>query len=54
MTVVIGVACAIGIGTIFRWRTAVRPLAAARVIALFAALQLIAFRISLLLGIADR
>jgi len=54
MTLVIGVACAFGIGTIFRWRTAVRPLAAAGVVALFVALQLIAFRVSLLPGIADR
>lgn len=54
MTVVIGVVCAFGIGTVLRWRTAVRPLAAAGIVVLFVALQLIAFRVSLLPGIADR
>jgi hypothetical protein len=54
MTVVIGVACVVGIGISLRWRTAVRPFAAAGTIALFSAAQLVAFRVSLLPYIAHR
>ena len=54
MTLVIGIACVAGIGLILRWRTAVRPLVAAGVFLLFGLLQFLAFRISLLPGIADR
>ena len=54
MTLVIGIACLAGIGLILRWRTAVRPLVAAGVFLLFGLLQFLAFRISLLPGIADR
>lgn len=54
MTLIIGVASAFGIATIFRWRTATRPFAAAALFVLFAALQLIAFRISMLPAIAHQ
>jgi hypothetical protein len=54
MTLVIGVACLCGIFVSLRWRTAVRPLAALGAAALFAALQLLAFRISLIPYIATR
>ena len=54
MTLVIGVACLSGIFVSLRWRTAVRPLAALGTAALFAALQLLAFRISLIPYIATR
>jgi hypothetical protein len=54
MTLVIGVACLSGLGMSFRWRTAVRPLAALGVVVLFAVLQLLAFRLSLIPYIATR
>ena len=54
MTIVIGVACLIGLMVSFRWRTRTRPLAAASVIGLFALLQLLAFRISLIPYIGRR
>lgn len=54
MTLVIGVASITGIGTSFRWRTAVTPSAAVGVAALFGTLQLLAFRISLIPYIATR
>ena len=54
MTIVIGVACVIGLMVSFRWRTRTRPLAAASVIGLFALLQLLAFRISLIPYIGRR
>ena len=52
MTIVIAAACLYGIAVSLRWRTAVRPLAALGVAALFAALQLLAFRLSLIPYIA--
>jgi hypothetical protein len=52
MTLVIGLACVVGIALIVRWQTAVRPLVAAGVAVLFGLLQLLAFRISLLPYIA--
>jgi hypothetical protein len=54
MTVVIGVACMLGIGVALRWRTAVRPLTAIGIATLFGALQLLAFRLSLIPYIATR
>jgi hypothetical protein len=54
MTLVIGVACLTGIGVSLRWRTSTRPLAALGVAALFGALQLLAFRLSLIPYIATR
>ena len=54
MTLVIGVACLSGIAVSFGWRTAVRPLTAWGVAVLFAALQLLAFRLSLVPYIATR
>jgi hypothetical protein len=54
MTLIIGVACLAGLGLGLRWRTAVRPLAACGVSLLFAALQLLAFRLSLIPFIATQ
>jgi hypothetical protein len=54
MTLVIGVACLAGIFVSFRWRTAVPSLKAWGVAALFAALQLLVFRLSLIRYIATR
>jgi hypothetical protein len=54
MTIVIGVACVCGIGESLRWRTTVRPLVALALAALSAALQLLAFRLSLLPYIATQ
>lgn len=54
MTLVVGVACACGIGILLRWRTAVRPLVALGAVLLFAVLQVLAVRISLLPSIANR
>ena len=54
MTIVIGVACLIGLLVSFRWRTHTRPLVAASVIGLFALLQFLAFRISLIPYIGRR
>ena len=54
MTLVIGVASAFGLAMIFRWQTATRPFAAAGFFVLFAALQLIAFRVSMLPAIAHQ
>ena len=54
MTLAIGVACLSGIAVALRWRTAVRPLTAWGVAVLFGALQLLAFRLSLIPYIATR
>lgn len=54
MTIVIGIACLIGIGVGLRWRTAIRPLRASGVILLFLGLQLLVFRISLFPSIAHQ
>jgi hypothetical protein len=54
MTVIIGVACLSGIGVALRWRTAVRPLTGLGIAILFGALQLLAFRLSLIRYIATR
>ena len=54
MTLVIGVACVLGIGKSLQWRTAVRPLTALGVVVLFGAFQLLAFRLSLLPYLARR
>jgi hypothetical protein len=54
MTVVVGSACLCGIGAGFRWRTAVRPAVGYGAVALFAALQVLAFRLSLIPYIATR
>jgi hypothetical protein len=54
MTLVIGFACISGIVVSLRFRTAVRPLAAWGTVVLFAALQLLAFRLSLIPYIATR
>ena len=52
MTVVCGVASVAGIVSGVRQRTATRPATAVALLALFSALQLIAFRISMLPGIS--
>jgi hypothetical protein len=54
MTIIVGSASAGGLGVAFRWRTAVRPLSAAAAVGLFAALQFLALRVSLLPSIAHR
>jgi uncharacterized membrane protein YoaK (UPF0700 family) len=54
MTLVVGLACVVGIGSSLRWRTSVRPLPALSVVVLFAALQVLAFRLSLIPSIATR
>jgi uncharacterized membrane protein YoaK (UPF0700 family) len=54
MTLIVGVACVFGIGASLRWRTSVRPLPALSVAVLFAALQVLAFRLSLIPSIATR
>jgi hypothetical protein len=54
MTVVVGIACIFGIGVSVCWRTSVRPLMAAGVGVLFAGLQLLAIRLSLIPYIASR
>ncbi len=52
MTLVIGVACGLGLIKSTRWRTEVRVPVALGVFVLFAALQLAAFRLSLIPSIA--
>jgi hypothetical protein len=54
MTLIVGAACLCGIGASLRWRTAVRPAAAYAVAALFAVLQVLALRLSLIRYIATR
>jgi len=54
MTLVIGAAALVGLGACLRWRTAVRPLVALGTFTLFAALQFLAFRLSLIAYIARR
>ena len=54
MTIVIGIASLAGLATIARWRTAMRPARAAALVVASAALQILAFRISLLPSIAQR
>ena len=54
MTFVIGAASLVGIVACVRWRTAVRPVLASGVLVLFAVLQYLAFRLSLLPYIAVR
>jgi hypothetical protein len=52
LTLIIGVAALFGLGISIRWRTAVRPAPALWLMFLFAALQLLAFRVSLIPYIA--
>jgi hypothetical protein len=54
MTLVVGVACVGGLLVVTRWRTAVRLPVALGAVLLIAALQVLAFRISLLPLIANR
>ena len=54
MTLVIGVACVTGIVVSLRWRTVVSSFAALGVTVLFAILQVLAFRASLIPYIATR
>ena len=54
MTIIIGVASVVGIAACLRWRTSVRPAMAVGMVVLFAALQFIAFRLSLIPYIARR
>jgi hypothetical protein len=54
MTLIIGIACVTGLGVIFRARTAVRPLIAVGVVLFSGALQLLAFKLSLIPFIASR
>lgn len=52
MTLVIGASCLSGIGIRFRWKTSTTAMRAAGTVVLFLALQLLAFRISLIPYIA--
>jgi hypothetical protein len=54
MTLVIGVASLYGVAVSVSWRTAVRPWVAAAVFVMFAALQVLALRVSLIPYIATR
>lgn len=54
MTIVIGVASVVGLGTCLRWRTTVHPVAAASTFLLVGTFQLLTFRLSLLPYIARR
>ena len=54
MTIVVGIAAAGGLATSTRWRTPIRPAVAAAIFAGMAALQLLAFRISLIPYIGSR
>jgi uncharacterized membrane protein YoaK (UPF0700 family) len=54
MTLVIGLACLTGILLCLRWRTAVRAVTAWGVAVIFAAIQVLAFRVSLIPYIATR
>lgn len=54
MTLIIGVACIIGLAVSFRWRTSLGWLGASMIAVAFAILQLAAFRISLIPYIATR
>jgi hypothetical protein len=54
MTVVVGGASIIGLWVSARWRTSVRPVVAVAAFVIFGALQLLAFRLSLLPYIAHR
>jgi hypothetical protein len=54
MTIVVGVAAVVGIVACARWRTSVRWSTAAATFVLFAGLQMLAIRLSLLPYIAQR
>jgi hypothetical protein len=54
MTLIIGTACITGLWIMARWRTSVRPWTATGIAILFAALQLAAFRVSLIPFIATQ
>jgi len=54
MTLIIGIACIIGLALSFRWRTSLSWLGASTIAVVFAILQLAAFRISLIPYIATR
>lgn len=54
MTLVVGIASLLGIAVCVRWRTTFRPTVAAGLFVLFAALQFLAFRLSLIPYIARR
>jgi len=54
MTFIVGVASFVGIAACLRWRTAIRPMVAAGIFVLFAVLQVLAFRLSLIPYISRR
>ena len=54
MTLVVGAASIVGVGACLRWRTSVRPAMAAGMFVLFAALQVLAVRLSLIAYVATR
>ena len=54
MTLVVGAASLVGIVACLRWRTAVRPLVASAIFLLFAGLQFLAMRVSLIPYVAHR
>ena len=54
MTVMVGIGSIVGLATCLRWKTVVRPATAAIVFAVFAALQFLAFRLSLIPYVARR
>jgi hypothetical protein len=54
MTLIVGLASIAGLSACLRWRTAIRPPVAVGLFVLFAAFQLLAFRLSLYPYIASR
>lgn len=48
MTIIVGIGSIVGLLTCLRWRAAIRPVAAATTFVVFAALQILAFRLSLM------
>jgi hypothetical protein len=54
MTLIIGAASLFGLVSCIRWRTTVRPFAAIAIVVVFGAIQLLAFRLSLIPYIATR
>ena len=54
MTLIVGAGALLGLVACTRWRTATRPLTAAALVVVFAALHLVAFRLSLIPYVANR
>ena len=54
MTIIVGIGSIAGLATCLRWRTSVRPAATATTFVVFAVLQILALRLSLMPYIAHR